>query len=92
MRLAAVQNNGASSSRSFTISGNSDLPKTLNIQQTQESFAHVPAHMCYVTAWADECLHVLIGLLCKTVRDVSGRKMNVFLIRVFLLERCQMAY
>ncbi len=49
-------------------------------------------HMCYVTAWADERLSVLIGLLCETVRDVSGQRMNVFLIRVFLLELGQMAY
>lgn len=51
----------------------------------------VCVHMCYVTAWADECLCVLIGLLCKTARDVSGQRMNVFLIRVFLLELSQMA-
>lgn len=72
------------------ISRNYDLTKTSNINTDTQRSVHmcVSAHTCYVTAWADECL-------CAewtSVRDVSGQRMNVFLIRVFLLELGQMAY
>lgn len=68
--------------------------KTLNMNADTRFFAHVClcTHVLCDRIGARVSLCVLIGLQCKSLQDVSGQKMNAFLIRVFLLELGQMAY
>lgn len=66
-----------------------DLAKTLN--RNRIIFAYVFVHMCYMKAWADECAD-WTSVAEHGECSLSGQRMNVFLIRVFLLEVSQMTY
>lgn len=49
--------------------------------------------MCYMKAWADERLCADWTSVAEHAEcSLSGQRMNVFLIRVFLLEVSQMTY
>lgn len=68
-----------------------DLTKTLN--RNRRIFAYVFLHTCYMNAWADECLCADWTYVAEHAEcSLSGQRMNVFLIRVFLLEVSQMTY